>query len=125
MVGQEKDTKRLYSCKSGITIQRKHIEKYEASTDSSDSEKTTNPKLEEERQTIKNLLDEYEQIDNESPDTETGSRVDSNNLSGSEEAAIDYANAHINREDLPHTEFDYKNKEHVEKLLESAKSWTY
>ena len=43
-------------------------------------------------------------------------------MSGSEEEIIHYDDPSVNREDLPRTDFDYKNKEHVEKVLEAAKS---
>ena len=47
-------------------------------------------------------------------------------MSGSEEEEeeeeIYDTNTQVNREDLPHTEFDYKNKEHVTRILEAARS---
>ena len=43
-------------------------------------------------------------------------------MSGSEEEEIDYTKTQANREDLPYIEFNYKNKEHVSRILEAARS---
>ena len=85
-------------------------------------EKTANQKAEEEKQRIMSLLEKYKEKDEESPDTETESGVNSYDMSGSEEEEIDYTNTQVNREDLPYTEFNYKNKEHASRILEAARS---
>ena len=73
-----------------------------------------------EIQVMESTLAKYEEIDNESPETETDSQIDSNTMSGSEEEEINYGDMSVNREDLPRVDFDYKNKNHVEKVIEAA-----
>ena len=75
-----------------------------------------------EIQAILITLEDYNEIDNESPETETESQINSEEISGSDGEIIDYTDASINREDLPRIEFDYKNKAHAEKVIEAAKS---
>ena len=83
-------------------------------------------KEEEYRTKITTLLSKYEEIDNQCPDTETESQVNTSDISGSEEEVIDYNGpSAANRDDLPEVGFDYKNKDHVNRLLEAAKSMIY
>ena len=77
--------------------------------------------MREEAQRIEKALEHYDEVDNESPDTETESRVASQDMSGSEEEDVQYGNPAVNIEGLPRVDFDYKNKTHVEIILEAAK----
>ena len=87
---------------------------------------TPQQKEEEFRNKLTSLLSEYEEVDNACPDTETESQVNTDDLSGSDKEEIDYrAPNAVNREDLPETSFNYKNKDHVERLLEAAKSMVF
>ena len=62
---------------------------------------TETQQTDKEKLLIETLINNYEGIDNESPETETDSQVDSNEMSGSEEEEIQYAGNNINRDDLP------------------------
>ena len=55
--------------------------------------------LEQEQLQVEVLFAKYEEKDNESPETETESQIESNGISGSEE--IQYGNPDVNRENLP------------------------
>ena len=92
------------------------------SSSSSNSTKSNKQLITEEAQIINTILEKYEAEDKESPETETDSEVITNDLSGSEEEEIQYGDPSVNREDLPRVNFDYKNKEHVEKVLEAAQN---
>ena len=89
---------------------------------SSESNKSQKQKMREEAQRIEQTLENYDEIDNESPDTEAESGVATQDMSGSEEEDVQYGNPAVNRIDLPRVDFDYKNKTHVEKVLEAAKN---
>ena len=99
----------------------KYNKQKEESSSSTEHNKTAEQRTEEEKTRINLLLYKYREKDEESPDTETNSSVNTNDMSGSEEEEIDYTNNQINREDLPYIEFDYKNKDHVHRILEAAK----
>ena len=106
---------------------KRHEQKDRSSTqyEEEDIDHNNNPHNNNEKQQIKQTLNKYQEEDNESPETETDSQIDTNDMSGSEEEIIDYAGTQINREDLPKIEFDYKSREHVEKIIEAAKSHLY
>ena len=94
----------------------------EITSSSSDSSKSYKQTITEETQIINSILAKYEAEDNDSPETETNSEVNTDDMSGSEEEAIQYGDPSVNREDLPRVDFDYKNKTHVEKVIEAARS---
>ena len=109
-----------------VMLLNRYKQRENTETEITGEDLTTQQKEEEYRDKLKTLLQKHEGKDNDCPDTETDSQIDTNELSGSEEEVIDYsAPNNCNRDDLPMVPFNYKNKEHVGKVLEAARSMIF
>ena len=109
-----------------VMLLKRYKQKDESNEATTYTEQSPQQKEEEYRNNISTLLSNYEEKDKESPDTETDSQVDSGEISSSDEEIIDYnVPSNINRDDLPTATFNFTNKDHVERVIESAKSMIF